>query len=100
MSDLAFLLATEPLLLQPDEAIRLGARAVALTRRQNVDALDALAAAYAAANRFDQAVEAEEAAIALATSSSSASQSVDRLRSRLASYRRGVPFRAERTAPR
>lgn len=94
MSDLALLLATatDPLLVQPDEAIGLGERAVALTRRQNIEALDALAAAYAAAERFDEAVEAEEAAIALAVSTG-ALQTADRLRSRLESYRRRLPFR-------
>lgn len=92
LSDLALLLATasDPRLAQPDEAVRLGERAVALTRRQNIEALDALAAAYAATQRFDEAVEAEEAAIALAISTATP-QIVGRLRSRLDSYRRGVP---------
>jgi tetratricopeptide (TPR) repeat protein/mono/diheme cytochrome c family protein len=74
------------------EAIRLAERAVALTRRENIEALDALAEAYAAADRFEEAAEAEEAAIVLAVSTGSP-QIADRLRSRLESYRRRVAFR-------
>ena len=94
LSSLALLLATaaDPQLAQPDEAVRLGERAVALTRRQDIEALDALAAAYAAAQRFDEAVEAEAAAVALAVSTATP-ETADRLRSRLESYRRREPAR-------
>ena len=92
LSNLALLLATtvDPRLAQPDEAIRLAERAVALTGRRDIEALEALAAAYAASRRFDEAIDAAEAAVALAVSTST-SETVDRLRSHLESYRRRMP---------
>src|SRR5262249_13818751 len=50
----------------PQEAVGLAERAATLTNRQDSAALDALAAAYAAAGRFDDAVGTGSAALALA----------------------------------
>jgi tetratricopeptide (TPR) repeat protein/mono/diheme cytochrome c family protein len=67
LSALAWLLATgkEEALRNPQEAVRLGERAVALTGARDPQALDALAAALAAAGRFDRASETAAAALAL-----------------------------------
>jgi tetratricopeptide (TPR) repeat protein len=69
---------------RPAEAVRLAEHAVALTGRASADALDVLAAAYAAAGRFDAAVAAEQEALTI----------VDRadMRERLNLYRRRTPF--------
>ncbi len=89
----AFALATDP-----DPARRLPELAVAraesaadLCDRQDPAILDALAAAYAAAARFDRAVDAAREALALhAASGSPAPRAFER---RLALYERGEPFR-------
>ena len=64
---LAWILAThpEPSRRRPHEAIQLGRRAVRMTREQDPRMLDVLAAAYAAAGDFDQAVAAVRKAIRL-----------------------------------
>lgn len=49
----------------PDKAIALAARAVDLSSRTDAAALDALAAAYARAQRFDEAVSAASAALTI-----------------------------------
>lgn len=93
MADLAWLLATAPdqRLRQPVEALRLAEQAARLTGRQNIAALDALAASYAAARRFEEAMAAEEAAIALAVAAA-VPRLADELRARLELYRKGEPF--------
>jgi tetratricopeptide (TPR) repeat protein/mono/diheme cytochrome c family protein len=93
MVDLAWRLATAPdeRLRQPDEALRLAERAAVLTGRQNIAALDVLAASYAAARRFDEAVTAEEAALALAVAAGMPGVA-DTLRARLELYRNREPF--------
>ena len=55
LSGLAWIRATaaDAALRNPGQAIQLAERAAALTRRRDLAALDALAAAYAAAGRFD-----------------------------------------------
>jgi len=64
---LAWLLASasDAALRDPDQAMRVAERAVNLTARSDANALDALAAAQAAAGRFDVAVETAGAALAL-----------------------------------
>ncbi len=93
MADLAWLLATAPdeRLRQPDEAVRLAEQAVQLTGRQNIAAFDALAASYAAARRFEEAVAAQEAAVALAVAAG-VPLVADELRARLERYRSREPF--------
>ncbi len=68
LTSLAWILATtgEARLHAPGEAATLAERAAALTSRRDVNVLATLAAAYAAAGRFDDALEAQRQAIALA----------------------------------
>jgi len=93
MVDLAWLLATAPdeRVRRPDEAVPLAEQAAALTGRQHVAALDALAAAYAAVGRFEDAVAAVEAAVALAAAAG-VPRVADELRARLTQYRNREPF--------
>jgi tetratricopeptide (TPR) repeat protein len=65
LTDLAWLLATasDDSLRDGTRAIRLAERAADLTLRRDVATLDALAAAYAAAGLFDQALQASETAL-------------------------------------
>lgn len=65
---LALVLATDPdaTIRAPDEAVTLGARAVALTRERDADALTALATALHAAYRDGEAAAAARKALALA----------------------------------
>ena len=72
-AELAWILATDP---NPElgtarQAVSLAERAAQLTRHQDASVLDALAAAYAAAGRFPQAVTTARAALALLPSSQS-----------------------------
>jgi tetratricopeptide (TPR) repeat protein/mono/diheme cytochrome c family protein len=69
---LIFSAHANPDVRKPDDAIRLAARAVDLTRRLDPDALEALASAYASAGRFDEAVTAESAATNLLPSADTA----------------------------
>jgi tetratricopeptide (TPR) repeat protein len=66
--ELAWLLASarDTALRDPDQAMRLAERAVNLTARGDANALDVLAAAQAAAGRFDVAIETAGTALALA----------------------------------
>lgn len=75
---------------RPHEAVRLAERAVALAGRDNPDALDVLAAAYASAGRFDDAVRTGEAALALEQGARRRQPSG--LRERVELYRRRLPF--------
>jgi len=95
-NNLAWLLATAPA-----DAIRNGSRAVALaeearrlTSGQNPAILDTLAAAYAEAGRFPEALEAAETALRLALKESDPAF-IDGLRRRIELYRANAPFRAE-----
>jgi protein O-mannosyl-transferase len=67
VSNLAWVLATAPStdLRQADEAVRLAEHAATLTNRRSAGVLDILAAAQAAAGRFDLAVTTGEAALRL-----------------------------------
>ena len=68
LMSLAWILATDAGagLRAPAEAVSLAERAAALTGRRDVNVLATLAAAYAAAGRFDEAVAAQRETIALA----------------------------------
>ncbi len=88
MTNLAWILATCPddRVRRAGEALPLAERAVALTGRRDAAALDALAAAYAGAGRFDDAARkrAREARLECA----------DEILERLSLYRKGQPYRA------
>jgi len=68
LSGLAWIRATswDPALRDATEAVTLAERAAAATGRRSVSALDALAAAYASAGRYDEAVAAARSGIELA----------------------------------
>ena len=90
IANLAWLLATTPdgSRRSPAEAVRLAERAVTLTDRHDPEALDVLAAAYAASGAFDRAVEASSAALRLVSDGPAA----DAMRQRQALYMQGRPF--------
>jgi len=68
INDLAWILATnkDPRLRDPNEAISLARRGCELTKYQEAAILDTLAAAYASAGRFKEAVYYSEIALKLA----------------------------------
>jgi tetratricopeptide (TPR) repeat protein len=67
-------------------------RASELTGHQNAGFLDTLAATYAAAGQFDQAVTTAEKALRLA-SANQADDLANHIRQRLELYRQGKPYR-------
>ena len=88
LSGLAWIEATtqDASLRNPEDAVRLAERAAAITRRQDVSVLDALAAAYAAVERFDEAVATAQSGAALAESQGLTTVAA-RFRERAALYR-------------
>ncbi len=96
----AIILATSPNpnLHDPQEAIRCARRAVELTRRQHPQLLGTLAAAYAAAGQFDQAVSTAEIALKLANTSG-LTHMVDLIHEQLNLYKAGKPYIEHRLQP-
>ncbi|MFQ5804823.1 MAG: tetratricopeptide repeat protein [Phycisphaerae bacterium] len=102
MNAAAWILAThaDAAVRSPKEAVRLAERAAELTKKERAgilaaaNVLDTLAAAYAAAGRFDRAVATAEAAAARAAAAGSRSLAKS-IRKRLALYRRGLPYREQ-----
>ncbi len=92
-NNVAWILATSPdvRLRDPDTAIRLAHEVCRKTNWATSSALDTLAAAYAAAGQFDQAVATCRRAIEIAENQSLDSQ-VAPLKERLAGYERREPF--------
>ena len=92
----AWILATnrDHSLRKPDEAVRLAVRATTLTKRLDLGALDTLSAVYAAVGRFPEAIETDEAAIAVASNSPRTTHLVETLRARIEQYRArmGLPL--------
>ncbi len=93
----ARLLATSPDAALRDglEAVKLAERAAQLTGGRRPEILDTLAAAYAEAGRFAEAVQTARRALELASESGDASL-VAALQARLALYKSGNPLRAAR----
>ncbi|MBX7167804.1 MAG: hypothetical protein K1X74_15840 [Pirellulales bacterium] len=91
----AWLLATtrEASLFDPGQAIDWAQRAVRATKRRRWECLDALAAAYAGASRFDEAVQTAEEALALLAGDPAQPDQRAAVESRLNLYRQGLPFR-------
>jgi tetratricopeptide (TPR) repeat protein len=82
-------------LRNPQNAVQRAERAVELTKRRDVVALDALAAAYAAAGRYDDA--AQTATLGLQTATSAGQTAVAaQFRQRLALYQKGESLRLPR----
>lgn len=73
------------------EAVRLAEEACALTKRQNPDLLDTLAAAYAETGRFDAAIKAAEEARAL-TDAAHNPETAKQISERLKLYQAGNPY--------
>ncbi|HWW87595.1 MAG TPA: tetratricopeptide repeat protein, partial [Vicinamibacterales bacterium] len=83
---------------RPSEAVPLAERAVELTNRQGAEALDVLAAAYASADRFDDAVRVSGEALRV-LDRGSASPLVEDVRGRSELYKRHVAFIVPQPAP-
>lgn len=95
LNGLAWLLATsrDDKIRDGAEAVRLAKRAVEATSGADAGNLDTLAAAYAQAGQFSNAVATAEMAVRLAESSSK--QQADEFRVRLQLYQRGLPHRSQ-----
>lgn len=95
INNLAWCLATAD-----DDTLRDGVEAVSLAERictpetDDAGKLDTLAAAYAAAERFDEAVETIDRAIRSAKQSNASGESLDAMETRRALYAAGEPYRA------
>lgn len=97
---LALLLASSPddSLRNGTAALELAERAVELTQRQDPQALEALAAAFAEVGRFDDAERTADEAIRLCTSTGNASLQ-QRLQQQRSAYVNKTPFRRQRADP-
>jgi tetratricopeptide (TPR) repeat protein len=91
---LAWLLATDDPAQggDPTEAVQVAERARQFSGAESIQCLDTLAAAYAAAGRFADAVTAAERAVQLAESAGQATLA-RLIRARLELYRTGQPYR-------
>jgi tetratricopeptide (TPR) repeat protein len=76
----------------PARAVQFAERARQLSRHDSPECFDTLAAAYAAAGRFDDAVTTAEQAVRLAESAGQ-TPLAKKIRSRLELYRAGQPYR-------
>jgi tetratricopeptide (TPR) repeat protein len=94
LSGLAWIRATswDPALRDAAEAVTLAERAAAATERRSVSTLDALAAAYASAGRFEDAVTAARSGIELASAAGQTGVA-EQFRQRLALYQQRQPYR-------
>ena len=92
-NNLAWILATspDPALRDPAEAVRLAELAARRSAEPSPDLLDTLAAAYAAAARFDAAIETAGRAAELADRAGDAALAAS-IRGRLALYRTDRPY--------
>jgi tetratricopeptide (TPR) repeat protein len=97
LAQAAWALATSPTasVRSGAEAVTLAERAVHLTGGREPSVLDALAAAYAEARRFPDAVRTAERALDLARQQGNPALAVA-VDARLASYRAGAPWREKR----
>jgi len=80
----------DPKARDANRAIELAERAAELTKHQSPEVLGTLAEAYAAAGRFDRAVTAAQAALALASAARN-DKLANHLRERLELYRQAKP---------
>ena len=85
----------DPGIRSASRAVELGERAAAITQRRDASILDALAAAYAEAARFDAASETAAEAEALAHRSEQ-TELAGRIGLRRERYERGEPYRMDR----
>jgi len=91
-ANLAWLLAThpDPKIRDANQAVTLAEHATDLTHRRNAMVLNALAAAYASAGRFDKAVTTAQTALDLAATDRN-DRLADQLLRQLQSYKQGKP---------
>ena len=94
LNETAWVLATNPnaSIRNATEAVELAGRAVQLSDGREPAVLGTLAAAYAEAGRFSEAVKTAEQAVELATSQNNAALA-DALWTRIKLYRAGSPYR-------
>ena len=94
LNELAWILATQPNsdLNERKEALNLALRAAELTRRQDSNVLDTLAASYASVGQFDQAVATAQKALELASASKNI-KTVNTISKRLRLYKQSKPYR-------
>jgi Flp pilus assembly protein TadD len=94
LNNLAWLLAThpDPNVRQGTQAVALAERACALTQYRKPTLIGTLAAAYAEAGRFPEAIESAQKAEALATAAGDTNTAA-RNRELLELYRRNQPYR-------
>ena len=97
MNNLAWTLAThhDSAIRKPDQAMLLAEIVASLTQRRNSMFLDTLAAAYAAAGQFDEAIRVMQHVIDRASAVGDV-DAANLFRQRLESYQQSTPFR-ERT---
>jgi protein O-mannosyl-transferase len=101
LNDVARLLATSPnaSIRNGGEAVNLAQRAVELSKGAEPAILDTLAAAYAEAGRFPEAVQTAHAALQLATEQDKPSLA-ESMKARTSAYEAGIAFRElPQTAP-
>ena len=94
LNNVAWMLATHHSadIRDPEQAVDLAERATRLAGRPDASILDTLAAAYAAANRYEQAVAVASQALELAQTAGAESQ-VKSLQQRLHLYQQTTPYR-------
>ena len=80
----------DPKRRDPGQAIEIAKRAAELTGQKDAAILETLAAAYAAAGQFDQAVKTAEAALSLATAAQ-ADELADHIRKKIQIYKQQKP---------
>jgi Tfp pilus assembly protein PilF len=97
MNNMAWILATspDPLTRDGSMAVEIAMRADRLTRSKSQITSATLAAAYAEAGRFPEAIEAAQRALQLATSEGNTSR-VNSIRAQLQLYQSGAAFRDRR----
>lgn len=93
LNNLARIQGTKPSLPSRniDEAIMLAQRLCKLTNFKHPNALDTLAIAYAAAEKFPQAIETAQKAIDVATSTNK-TELAQEIAARLKLYKQSIPF--------
>jgi tetratricopeptide (TPR) repeat protein len=99
LNNMAWILATWPDALTRDgaKAVELAERADSLTRGESPVASATLAAAYAEAGRFAEAVKTDQRALRLATAEGDAARA-DSIRTQIEVYQSGAAFRDHRYA--
>jgi len=93
LKNLAWILATskDVKLQNPNDVVKLAVRACELTEYNQPEFMDTLAAAYAVAGRFSEAIETAEKAINLAEDANS-KELAEEIRKRLQLYQAGQPY--------